>query len=118
MTTTTTEARAGGHTAEPNGDGSRHNVVKSVATPGPWAYHNDEPDEYYPEYVSSPHDGGVVVARVQYLPERGSANARLIAAAPDLLAALQGMLAIADRYTGTGLAEVDAARAAIHNATH
>ena len=41
------------------------------------------------------------------------ANARLIAAAPDLLAALQGVLLVADRQT----MEFDAARAAIAKAT-
>lgn len=40
------------------------------------------------------------------------ANARLIAAAPELLAALQGVLRVADRKT----AEFDAARAAITKA--
>lgn len=41
------------------------------------------------------------------------ANARLIAAAPDLLAALQDVLRVADRATD----EFDAARAAIAKAT-
>lgn len=41
------------------------------------------------------------------------ANAKLIAAAPDLLAALRGVLAVADRKT----VEFDAARAAIAKAT-
>ncbi len=41
------------------------------------------------------------------------ANARLIAASPMLLEALRGLLAITDRYTGVGLQEIDAARAAI-----
>jgi len=41
------------------------------------------------------------------------ADARLIAAAPDLLEALQGVLRVADRATD----EFDAARAAIAKAT-
>jgi hypothetical protein len=45
--------------------------------------------------------------------ELGAANARLIAAAPDLLAALKGVLRVADRAT----VEFDAARAAIAKAT-
>lgn len=45
--------------------------------------------------------------------ERIEADARLIAAAPDLLAALQGVLRVADRATD----EFDAARAAIAKAT-
>jgi hypothetical protein len=48
-------------------------------------------------------------------PQNGEAEAtaRLIAAAPDLLAALQGVLRVADRKT----VEFDAARAAIARAT-
>lgn len=42
-----------------------------------------------------------------------AANARLIAAAPELLVAPKGMLDIYDRYTGVGLPEASAARAII-----
>lgn len=45
--------------------------------------------------------------------EIAEANARMIAAAPDMLAALQGVLRVADRKTD----EFDAARAAITKAT-
>jgi hypothetical protein len=45
-------------------------------------------------------------------PHRNKANARLIAAAPDMLEALQGVLRVADRKTD----EFDAARAAIAKA--
>ena len=44
---------------------------------------------------------------------RGKHNARLIAASPDLLEALQGVVRVADRAT----VEFDAARAAIAKAT-
>ena len=46
-------------------------------------------------------------------PDQQQANASLIAAAPDLLEALLGVLRIADRAT----VEFDAARAAIKKAT-
>lgn len=45
--------------------------------------------------------------------EQCEANARLIAAAPDLLEALRGVVRVADRAT----VEFDAARAAIEKAT-
>ena len=48
-----------------------------------------------------------------YVIGQNEANARLIAAAPDLLEALQGVLRVADRAT----VEFDAARAAIAKAT-
>ena len=44
---------------------------------------------------------------------RAAANARLCASAPALLGALRGLLALETRYTGVGLKEFDAARAAI-----
>lgn len=44
--------------------------------------------------------------------EENQANARLIAAAPDLYAALEGVIAVADRRT----VEFDAARAALAKA--
>jgi hypothetical protein len=46
-------------------------------------------------------------------PDEAAANARVCAAAPDLLKALEGVLRVADRKTG----EFDAARAAIAKAT-
>lgn len=53
------------------------------------------------------------IARVWMMRRgEGVANARLIAAAPDLLAALQGILSGAGRHT----IEFDAARAAIDKA--
>lgn len=41
---------------------------------------------------------------------------RLEAERADMLAALRGLLSVSDRYTGVGLAEVSAARAAIAKA--
>lgn len=89
--------------------GSRVNEFKG--TPGPWKFFEVE-------------DGiGVVgpcadVAHCMGFDSNRSlseerANAKLIAAAPDLLAALQGVLRVADRATD----EFDAARAAILKAT-
>ena len=42
---------------------------------------------------------------------------RLIAAAPELLAALQALLQLQTRYTNVGMTEFDNARAAIAKAT-
>ena len=77
-------------------------------THGPWkmALDDSEPNE---AFVHWPYGYAVV---------HGSrtgreANARLIAAAPDMLAALFGVVRVADRATD----EFDAARAAIAKAT-
>jgi hypothetical protein len=62
---------------------------------------------------------GVMVADCKWtnhVHTEREANALLIAAAPELLDALKGLLAISDRYTGVGLREVDAARTAIAKA--
>lgn len=77
-------------------------------TPGPWKFEGPTntirsvPANYWLATMDS-WDGAV----------DNAANARLIAAAPDLLEALQGVLRVADRKT----AEFDAARAAIAKAT-
>lgn len=74
-------------------------------TPGPW-YVGKTPKGY--AYVAAVGIGNVVDAGAVT-----HANARLIAAAPELLSALQGVLRVADRATD----EFDAARAAIAKAT-
>lgn len=56
-------------------------------TPGPWAVHAHATDTYT-IYVAGRHWDSWAVAHVGYTKEDES-NARLIAAAPDLLAALQ-----------------------------
>lgn len=75
-------------------------------TPGPWEYMS---------VTKSVWSGRAICimtgSRNHPDPER-EANARLIAAAPDLLDALQGVLRVADRAT----AEFAAARAAIAKA--
>ena len=58
-------------------------------TPGPWIAGDDEGSDYY---LVGPHDGdGIVYQPVVKL--HSEANARLIAAAPEMLAALQAVLA-------------------------
>ena len=78
-------------------------------TPGPWRI------EYEP-YCHVRSDAGCVLAS-DYTTE---ANARLIAAAPDLLAALQAALAESDRakrdFTAMGHDWAKAARSAIAKA--
>lgn len=83
----------------------------SKHTPGPWKWTG--------QAVTVPSGQRLLVNGVS-LPlgnhadsEEADANARLIAAAPDLLEALKGVVAVADRKTD----EFDRARAAIANAT-
>jgi hypothetical protein len=81
-------------------------------TPEPWAYSYESTDQ---EWAVVTGFGGLVVANVNDVNDgdRQQANARLIAAAPELLAALQAVLSVADRQT----VEFDMARAAIAKAT-
>jgi hypothetical protein len=87
-------------------------------TPGPWAIseQNDSDKSWKAEVYSTISDEGV--ARVGYFDTIRSedlANARLIAAAPDLLAALESLLPYANGSESFA-AEVAAARAAIAKA--
>lgn len=104
----------------------------SKHTAGPWMHEEHDSDyrgtgviwsinpQWEPGMYTPRHQR--VIAEVVHLqtrsPWRGSegeefeANARLIAAAPELLGALKGVLAIADRKTK----EFDAARAVIAKA--
>lgn len=88
-------------------------------TPGPWQI---DYGKKYPRGVSRVNRTdalGGINSIVRWngigMPSsvEGHANARLIAAAPELLAALKAVVAIADRRTD----EFDAARAAIAKAT-
>jgi len=77
-------------------------------TPGPWTVESDG--------TTLVMDGQIVATAIAPDGARideQRANARLIAAAPDLLVALQAVLRVADRAT----VEFDAARAAIAKAT-
>lgn len=60
-----------------------------------------------------PDKGGAHMRRLDYQGNFAEADARLIAAAPDLLAALRAVVSVADRATQ----EFDQARAAIAKAT-
>lgn len=62
-------------------------MSKPSHTPGPWSYSFESVD---PEWAVVSMKGGLVVANVN-ADHRQEANARLIAAAPDLLAALKAL---------------------------
>lgn len=81
-------------------------------TPGPWALcYDTRPRMEWNITVVRENDRNYAVC---FMTSDGpsEANARLITAAPDLLAALKGVLRVADRATD----EFDAARAAIAKA--
>jgi hypothetical protein len=86
----------------------------SKHTPGPWTAQSNG---HYGFIIE--HEGSSIAAvwgqkiNMNATPLPASANACLIAAAPDLLEALKGVIAVADRKTN----EFDAARAAIAKAT-
>ena len=85
----------------------------STYTPGPWAVNGRE--------VNGPPDSGVIVARLPEwgiladCPDQAPANARLIAAAPDLLERLEELLEYSENLRGSGV--YDRARAAIAKAS-
>ena len=89
-------------------------------TPGPWTIdrYAGEPDNY--AYFQAPHWGNFAQAVVRMEGDNedcpiGLANARLIAAAPELLAALQACLAVPNKNRPDYI--WDDARAAIAKAT-
>jgi hypothetical protein len=83
---------------------------KRQYTPGPWEkvrYHGEHGAEGHWSgwHVKQPDSGLADVAYVDdvdYGPEVAEANAALIAAAPDLLAACEALLADVARYRGRG----------------
>lgn len=84
-------------------------------TPGPWFYHREG---FSTVYIEARLRQGVIQEVAACGPteagqEQQLSNAKLIAAAPDLLAALQAVLSVSDRAT----VEFDMARAAISKAT-
>lgn len=92
-------------------------VYRAAHTPGPWAIDSELPP-----------NSRSVIARVCGIPISGNTsgphseeedrpNARLIAAAPELLAALQGFIALNDPQGAFDWPEYRAARAAIAKAT-
>ena len=92
----------------------------SKHTPGPWAFNGSANikgrvngnDELIALVAAMPCVGGHDDLAAQRGCDMENANIRLIAAAPDLLEALKGVLRVADRAT----VEFDAARAAIAKA--
>lgn len=88
-------------------------------TPGPWGISSQSVSTI--KQFDFMGETSVLIASAQghdnsgFFPsyDERDANARLIAAAPDLLEALKGVLRVADRATD----EFDAARAAIAKAT-
>ena len=89
----------------------------SKHTPGPWSFYDDSNDGKTNriEIVAV----GKTVARIYHsVPAEDLPNARLIAAAPDLLEALKDMLdGHEDACTGYGEGAAEKARAAIAKAT-
>jgi len=88
-------------------------------TPGPWFVNQDEDGNY--RSIGSAGWWGLAQVVVRFEGERnddatGLANANLIAAAPDLLAALKAFVADFDASVSDPDATTDAARAAIAKA--
>lgn len=82
-------------------------TTETKHTAGPWMAKDGHGGSF--DIVGSGHDW---VATVHNGHDADEANAALIASAPDLLAALEAVLRVADRATD----EFDAARAAIRKA--
>jgi hypothetical protein len=97
-------------------------------TPGPWVVGRTEPTQVWRAPTASRPSGGPLLARTANVVELGAlthdeelANARLIAAAPDLLDALERLLIFADELcrdvgVSTHYPSAERARAAIRRA--
>jgi hypothetical protein len=87
-------------------------------TPGPWGITETPPDreaDYNGDHLITCRNGQHVLAKLEhYSPAERRANARLIAAAPDLLEALQAMV---DHGSCSDEEDFFKARAAIAKAT-
>jgi hypothetical protein len=95
--------------------------IETAHTPGPW--------DYDMEYIVAPDPGGrhpdIYIAEIAHSDDEGriasprqqDANRRLIAAAPELLEALQHLLAVLDTDEQPGKANLYPARDAIAKAT-
>lgn len=91
----------------------------SAHTPGPWSVEIDHQTET-PEFIRAYHKGEMFdIASLSDETEDIKANARLIAAAPDLLAALDDLLSYLEGYDHDypeAAPKFDRARAAIAKA--
>lgn len=95
--------------------------MSAAFTPGPWEAGLDRvyghPATLTPNILINPVILGravnVTLAKIPRENDESYANARLISAAPELLAALRAVISVADRRT----AEFDLAHAAIAKAT-
>lgn len=92
-------------------------------TPGPWNVGDDSPNDYEGPMIDT-RDRAVAVITIDHETEstpEDRANARLIAAAPELLAALQRLTRAMDDYDGDIPADINSphhqALAAIAKAT-
>lgn len=81
-------------------------TVRPAHTLGPWEWNETG------GYIVAPNFHGVIVAKVAFRAPESVANAHLIAAAPELYAALKAVISVADRKT----VEFDMAHAAIAKA--
>lgn len=89
-------------------------------TPGPWCIDDFEQVglhvAMHPQKTTAIRAGTKAGRLIAFLHQSDEANARLIAAAPDLLAALKDLLDDIDEYVGNKF-WIDRARAAIAKAT-
>lgn len=93
----------------------------STHTPGPWVFYADTPSTEPNWHIVTTANRMRVLANVHIEPDNAMdlANARLIAAAPDLLEACKAALAVATlAYRGVSAAEplIEQLRAAIEKA--
>lgn len=92
--------------------------MDSKHTPGPWYAKGSSENR---AWEVAERNTGELVAELNTIDATGEADARLIAAAPDLLAALRGLVRdIEGREKRTGITQmgtaIDAARAALAKA--
>lgn len=87
--------------------------MSSKHTPGPWSYSKGERHNFF--YIDSP-SGDVVYVTESLQPDHVEANARLIAAAPELLENLIGCMEALASHVPDCI-EVQCARAAIAKTT-
>jgi hypothetical protein len=90
--------------------------METKFTPGPWNFYDDSNDGKTNriEIVAV----GKTIARIYHsVPEEDLPNARLIAAAPEMLEALREIIAVAEGKHLRPVMGIDAARRAIAKAT-